>query len=750
MLYSVSTSLNPHKRRNYLRAMSSWRFPAHDYQAEDLEHIACLMLEHCLSIPLLEKYRLSRHQLGAFVRACRQSYNDSVQYHNFRHVIDVMQAIFFFLLQLDIIPPLSNPNVTSSGGPPASKSPIKAILGPLDALTLLVAAIGHDVGHPGLNNGFLTKIKSPLAQLYSDNSVLENFHSAAHIQILRRYWASIYEDADSRTTLGKSILATDMFLHNKYIGDMDEMRRWFEQRSDWDTLTADRHRQFKLLTCSLLLKCADISNVARPYDIALKWGEILQLEFAAQGKVADRLGVDSCLFGGVPEIGNQAKLARSQTGFMNVFAKSLFAGVARIFPAMSFSIEEMEKNTSIFDKIATDAERRSGSEGGISPKTRTPERRGSSTKGFASPDLTTSDSPEPGSAFYGTKSGASNVDLPRRTSADSRRSSQQGLSPRSGNTPPKQQSSSRRSSSNAHPLSPGEPRRSSATSAHRQPSSGLSKQQSENTHPAQHGSESESTISPSSFAPTSSVEQSRSDRSSSGGGGGTAGGGGGGGVGGFGIDGASDDRSNSTVSSSYRSLRSNNNSNGSSNRGFSSSQFMHHRDSSENHTSIATQGSPYSPATTQATSFITVDSDEKASHINGYHPTNNHNTEWSPGGYRKKSIPHTVDVEQPGSGVGPGRGTVNHTPKGSSSMIMMSSSGSGSGTPTPTSKGYGSLKSANLVSSRDVMGIGGGVVNANGEREHHHHQQGIQRKSSRFRIHHLWKRARKSGVDGTL
>ena len=677
------------------------------------------MLEHCLSLSGLEKYRISRNQLGLFVRACRNAYNDSVQYHNFRHVIDVMQATFYFLLQLGIIPPIPEIADAMSWEPIKVKSPVNAVIDPKDALTLLVAAIGHDVGHPGLNNGFLAKIKSPIAQIYSDNSVLENFHCAAHTQILRQYWPTVYEDAGMRKTLTGSILATDMFLHNRYISDMNEMRRWIEQQNS-GAPSFEALKQFKFLICGLLLKCADISNVARPYDIALRWGEILQLEFAAQSDLADRLGVESSLFGGKPEVGNQSKLAKSQTGFMNVFAKSLFQGVAQFFPTMTFSVVEMEKNTVIFDKIVTEAERLSSSEGGVSPKSRTPERSTAQTTALASPDITSSDAPEHvhEPAAFGTKLGSGAFDVPRRSSADSRRSSQ-GFSPRSGNTPPKQ-SSSRRSSSNVYHPSVGEPRRSSAASVHRQASSAPSQQHSENTHPTKNGSESESTLSPSSVAPTS-FDQGRSDRSSSGGG---DGGDYPWGIGGsLGMDGTSDDRNGSTVSNSYRSIHSNGQQSNNSNRRISSPHgSTHHRDSSGNHTSIVTQASPYSPATTQATSFITVDSDEK-----GYSSNNGHShAEWSPPSTRKKSVPDKVDVERPGSGPGSGLGAnyCNHnTAKSSSTHAAMQK--------------YGSLKADLLVSSVDA-------AHSNGS------QRSIQRKSSRFKIHNLWKRARRSGgVEGT-
>jgi hypothetical protein len=44
---------------------------------------------------------------------------------------------------------------------------------------LLVAAMGHDIDHPGVNNDYLTKTSDPIAILYNDHSVLENAHCAS-------------------------------------------------------------------------------------------------------------------------------------------------------------------------------------------------------------------------------------------------------------------------------------------------------------------------------------------------------------------------------------------------------------------------------------------------------------------------------------------------------------------------------------------------------------------------------------------
>lgn len=67
-------------------------------------------------------------------------------YHNSTHAADVMQATACFLM---------------------SKK-VKTYLDPLDEAICLLAAIIHDVDHPGRNTAFLCNSDNDLAILYND------------------------------------------------------------------------------------------------------------------------------------------------------------------------------------------------------------------------------------------------------------------------------------------------------------------------------------------------------------------------------------------------------------------------------------------------------------------------------------------------------------------------------------------------------------------------------------------------------
>lgn len=144
---------------------------------------------------------------------------------------------------------------------PIPTSPVSVLLMPFDSLTLLLTAIGHDVGHPGVNNAFLITLNAPLAQLYNDRSVLESFHCAAYSQILRRHWPATFSSVEMRKLMISSILATDMGLHFDYMKKMGFLQEKLAEDNDTKGWNGRTREEYRTLACSLLIKCADISNV---------------------------------------------------------------------------------------------------------------------------------------------------------------------------------------------------------------------------------------------------------------------------------------------------------------------------------------------------------------------------------------------------------------------------------------------------------------------------------------------------------
>ena len=398
---------------------------------------------------------------------------------------------------------------------------------------------------------------------------------------------------------------------------------------------------------------------ARPFEVAIKWANILQLEFANQGVMEKDVGIPTTLFGGPPELGNFIKLGNSQNSFMNIFARPLFEAVTDILPTMAFAIDEMKANQEIWTErikkqIAKEDsmgwKKQRSSEALLSPRSGSPDSPASRPEVSHPEGLPASrplESPP-------TTQAAQTADEPRRASASSllhhlgsidsgtqsqntSRRSSLGRNLNQVIPSPDSASYSRRSSG----ASPAASTSHATVTTRRLNNSSPSQLQlglnadlrfqaassattSENIQPK--GRASEDTLSQTAFSGI--------DLPTNGSRGGSRGSTGAGDISRRGSKG--DDTEN------WRSNR------------FTANTIVsrphahsaHHRSSSGAHTNNTnvSQSTPYSPTGTQATSFLTVDSDEKSSQsrLDGW---------TSP---ERKGMPDVVNLERPGNGHRPG------------------------------------------------------------------------------------------------
>lgn len=87
------------------------------------------------------------HPVSSFAAAglFEAGYHDTNPYHNSVHAADVTQAMHCFIQEKRIGPHLS----------------------PMETMCSILAAVTHDLDHPGVNQHFLIATKSHLAALYN-------------------------------------------------------------------------------------------------------------------------------------------------------------------------------------------------------------------------------------------------------------------------------------------------------------------------------------------------------------------------------------------------------------------------------------------------------------------------------------------------------------------------------------------------------------------------------------------------------
>ncbi|KAL7065954.1 3', 5'-cyclic nucleotide phosphodiesterase domain-containing protein [Cryptosporidium serpentis] len=192
----------------------------------------------------------------------------------------------------------------------------------VERLAIVIAALGHDVGHVGRTSSFLVNSRHMLAINYNDRSVLEMFHASLTFRIIYYYdggaadfiqnWdADVHKDF--RRMVIEFILETDMHRHFECVSRF-RVRR---QASDWDPYGDVQDRLMLARTC---LKAADIGHGALEWAQHYKWCRAVVEEFFIQGDEEKALALPIS-----PICDRESTdVPKSQVGFLNFVCLPLF------------------------------------------------------------------------------------------------------------------------------------------------------------------------------------------------------------------------------------------------------------------------------------------------------------------------------------------------------------------------------------------------------------------------------------------
>ncbi|CAE8621137.1 unnamed protein product [Polarella glacialis] len=283
--------------------------------------------------------------MGNFLQEAEHGYIKSCPYHNWFHAVDVTHAVYR-LLNLLVA---------------------ETYLSKEERFAVLVSAISHDIGHPGLNNTFLIETNHELALRYNDKSPLENLHCAKLFGVLGQPKCNVFgslskqQYAEVRKVCIDAILHTDNAQHFTMIKEvqmlyevnseiLDISHQMCEEDPDsWPTTEAMecfRVPETRQLLVNLFLHTADISNSMKPFRICRIWAWQVLEEFFVQGDAELRLGVP------VQALNDREKVNRpfSQVGFIEFLVSPMIFAVIRVFPQMDALAVQMLQNARTWQK----------------------------------------------------------------------------------------------------------------------------------------------------------------------------------------------------------------------------------------------------------------------------------------------------------------------------------------------------------------------------------------------------------------
>eukprot|EP01029_Cantina_marsupialis_P001691 TRINITY_DN114_c0_g1_i2.p1 TRINITY_DN114_c0_g1~~TRINITY_DN114_c0_g1_i2.p1 ORF type:complete len:946 (-),score=238.84 TRINITY_DN114_c0_g1_i2:223-2667(-) len=307
---------------------SSWEFEPWTWEPEMLlEFVEQVFEEH----KILEPARLSRTMLRRFVMVVRDSYHKENPFHCWEHALSIFQFCHMFF----------------RAEPTVSKS-----FTWIEKFSLFVAALCHDIDHPGLSNDFLMNTGHELALIYNDQAILENHHTSTAFRVMSSESTAIMANfsKEDRTYARKiiinSIMATDMKKHFDLIGDMRSIT------VPLDLQGCDQRMQ----VLRWILHTADLNAQAMPWKIAYHWCNDLIEEFHLQSIREKESGVPQTPH--MQNLDDPVAALHMQINFLQYVIVPMWEAFGNLFPSLSILVDNLHNNIKKYQNLKVEHEKK--------------------------------------------------------------------------------------------------------------------------------------------------------------------------------------------------------------------------------------------------------------------------------------------------------------------------------------------------------------------------------------------------------
>lgn len=328
-----------------------------------LSYLAMNILGH---FNVINELKISEQTLFNWLLVIEDHYHQENPYHNATHAADVLQSAAYFLQQ----------------------EPISSIFSSMDEVATLLAAIVHDLDHPGRTNAFLVNNGDQLAILYNDTTVLESHHVALAFELTRKIpEINIFQNLTRdeyrtiRSYMIDMILATEMAKHfdhvNRFVNNLS--KPFLSKNHNYDRSSVGsmssmesgsigtsactsvsmfgspaqaqhyspmkfedlRNAEDRILIKRLIIKCSDVNNPTRPLHICKEWAQRIAEEYFSQTEEEKRSNLPIVM----PNFDRQTcDISKTQVSFIDFFLKGMFAAFDSVFP-IPVLMKNLELNT---------------------------------------------------------------------------------------------------------------------------------------------------------------------------------------------------------------------------------------------------------------------------------------------------------------------------------------------------------------------------------------------------------------------
>lgn len=266
---------------------------------------------------MVDYLNIDRRKCRSLAKGIQDAYLD-VPFHNAIHGCAVLHSTIHFIRQSDVLACIEDRFQ-------------RAVV----HLSAIIAAAGHDMKHPGLQNQFLVMSDNPIAISYNDQSVLEHYHLAQLYSLLTADSTNIFSKFSrnmrhySRNIITTMILATDMQRHTDRLDHFHNRMKLNKQ-------------EHLLITLQLILKCADVSHSFLDFDLHSEWALRLQQELFSQGDMEKSLDLPVSMFADRKDL--SMTIEHNQTGFLRLIVLPMIRALSEQFPVLQHFVDKAEHN----------------------------------------------------------------------------------------------------------------------------------------------------------------------------------------------------------------------------------------------------------------------------------------------------------------------------------------------------------------------------------------------------------------------
>lgn len=315
-----------------IEALDTEHFNPLDLSREVKMSLAVFMLNTTDGCSGWVRSNVREDHLACFVNIVESKYLPN-PFHNFSHAIDVEYTI---RRQMKLVRASSFLSDTQHFG-------------------ILIAAIGHDLAHPGVNNQYLVETSHELAVRYNDRSPLENMHCARLFQIASdaesNIFAQIEKDVykEMRKNMIDAILHTDVTKHNEMVKELGMLYQMNQEAFD-RLEPADAIHQSSgatQLIINMLLHGADVGNLMKPWELCRRYAHLCLDEFFAQGDMEKAAGIP------VQMLNDREKVNRpnSQIGFIEFVIAPMVSAQVNMFPQLDRMALHLGENIKTWARV---------------------------------------------------------------------------------------------------------------------------------------------------------------------------------------------------------------------------------------------------------------------------------------------------------------------------------------------------------------------------------------------------------------